>query len=279
MAEITDLSDLINRCTGGNSGNPETAFFYKDARVGSAAAVATIAGRLTSLFQYTGIPSGPSTAPSLGNPTRASDGALPITNASGGRQKWCLGVSAAPLVAGTLIVYDRLIHGGGLSGTVTTAQACSQAVSRYTSTESAGNQMWVEIYTAIGTTATTATVAYKNQAGTSKTTPSFSIGATGLREAQRLIPIPLAAGDTGVTEITSITLAGTTGTAGDIGITVGRPLIVVPLSLAGCGSIRDLIAGLPGILEIKTDACLSFIWLANTTTAPQVYGSFHTVEK
>jgi len=279
MAAITDLSDLINRTTGGNDGTPQSLFFYKDARVGAAAAAANIAGRFTSLWQYNGIPSGSSTSPTLGNPTLATDGALTLTNPGGGRQKWCLGVIAAPSVAGTLIVYDRLIHGNGMSGTVTTAQNCVQTVSRFAGSASPGNQIYVEIYTQIGSTATTATISYKNQAGTTKTTPAFAIGGTGLREAQRIIPVPLDPGDTGVTEILSCTVLATTGAAGDFGITVGRPLIVIPLSLAGCGSVRDLIAGLPGIIEILADSCISFIWLSNATTAPQIYGSFHTVEK
>jgi len=85
---------------------------------------------------------------------------------------------------------------------------------------------------------------------------------------------------TNLSDLINRTTGGNNGaTAGEFGITVGRPLIVIPLSLSGCGSVRDLIAGLPGIIEIVDNSCISFIWLSNAGTAPQIYGSFHTVEK
>jgi hypothetical protein len=54
---ILDLSDLINISTGGNGGEPETIPFFKDARVGAAAATTPVIGRLNSLFEYNGQPS------------------------------------------------------------------------------------------------------------------------------------------------------------------------------------------------------------------------------
>ena len=68
MAAIADLSDLINRSTGGNSGTPDNLFFFKRARVAGAAATAPIAGRPASLWTYDGQPSA-GTAPS-GSPTK-----------------------------------------------------------------------------------------------------------------------------------------------------------------------------------------------------------------
>lgn len=279
MAELTDLSDIINRVTGGNSGTPETIFFHKDARVGAAAASATIAARYTSLWQYNGQPGSNASTPSAENPTNASAGSMFQTDPGGGRTKWMLGASACSSAAGTLTFYDRLWHGSGLSGTTTTAQTHAGVVSRYTSTESVGNQLWAEIYTQIGTSATTVTVSYIDQDGNGSTSVATAFGATGLREAQRIIPIPLASGDTGVREVVSVTVAATTGTAGNFGIVIARPLLTLPLGLAGCGAVRDLITGLPGILEIKTDACIAMHWFANSTGAPQVLGSLHFIEK
>ena len=281
MAALTDLSDIINRTTGGNSGAPETIFFFKDSRTFAGAAVAaTVSGRLTSLWQYIGSPTADSSNPSSGVASLSTNGAMQITNPAGGTQKWLLGMTGSSSVAGTLILYDRLAHNSGLSGILDTAQTVNLTPDRYTSTESAGNQIWLEIYSLIGTTARTVTISYTNQNGTdSRTTPATAIGGTGLREAQRLIQIPLAAGDTGVRSVESVTLSGSTGTAGNFGVVIGRPLIVMPLGVIGTGSVRDLIAGLPGIIEIKTDACLSLQWLANVTAAPQIYGSLHMVEK
>lgn len=280
MTAITDLSDLINRTTGGNSGAPESLFFFKDNRTfNGVVANATVAGRLSSLWQYIGSPTADSSNPSSGVASLSTNGAMRITNPAGGTQKWLLGVTGSSSVAGTLILYDRLAHNSGLSGTVTTAQSVNLTVDRYTGTESVGNQIWLEIYTIIGSTARTVTVNYVNQDGVSKTTPATSIGGTGLREVQRLIQIPLAAGDSGVRSVTDLTLSASTATAGDFGVVIGHPLVVMPLGLVGTGSVRDLVAGLPGIMEIKSNACLALQWLANTTTAPQIYGSLHMVEK
>lgn len=281
MTALTDLSDVINRATGGNSGTPENLFFYRDSRIGAAAAAATVAGRLTSLWLYNGQPSGGS-APggTARNPTNSTDGGLRQTDPGGSRQKWLLGATGSPLNAGTLFIYDRLADISGLVGNSASAQnLTSFSVSRYTSTAAAGNQIFLEIYTQIGATGTTVTASYTNQAGTaSRTTQATSFGATGFREAQRMIQLPLQSGDTGVRSVESVTLAATTGTAGDFGVVIARPLLVIPLSMPGTGSVRDLIAGLPGPIEIQAGACLAMSWLANGTTAPQLFGSIHMIE-
>jgi hypothetical protein len=186
-------------------------------------------------------------------------------------------MTAAASASGTLILYDRLLHIGGLSGTVITAQTVGGTLTR--NTLGAGNQIWVEIYTQIGTTATTITANYTDQDGnTAQTTTATAIGGTGLREAQRIIPLPLASGDSGVRAVASVTVLATTGTAGSFGVSIVRPIAVIPLGLLGAGAVRDFIAGLPSIPEIATDACLSLAWLANSTGAPQVYGSLHMIE-
>lgn len=277
MTALSDLSDIINRCTGGNSGSPENIFFYKDARVAGAAAAATVAGRITSLWQYDGQPSAGAAPGAVTAPTNATAGALKQTNPGGARQKWLLGATAAPLAAGTLILYDRLLHISGLSGTTTTAQTVGGTLTR--NTGGAGNQIWVEVYTQIGASSTTITASYTNQSGTSgKTTAATAFGNTGFREAQRIIALPLASGDTGVQAVASVTVLATTGTAGNFGVTVARPLLVMPVGVLGVGTIRDLIAGLPGILEVDTNACLAWAWLANGTSAPQIMGSVHMIE-
>lgn len=276
---ITDLSDILNRVTGGNSGTPETIFFYKDARVGAAAAAAPVSGRWTSLWEYNGSPSHgavPGTTAEI--PTNATDGGLKQADPGGGRRKWCLGAMGTGLTGGTLILYDRLLQISGLSGTSTSAQTVGGTLTRYTS--GAGNQIWVEVYTQIGASSTTISASYTDQDGNSgQTSRSVAIGNTGLREAQRIIPITLASGDTGVQACASVTLAATTGTAGNFGVIIAHPLLTIPFANPGVGSVRDLISGLPGLQEIFTDACLALAWIPNTTTVPQIFGSAHFIEK
>ena len=167
------------------------------------------------------------------------------------------------------MLYDRLLQNGGLSGTNTSAQTVGGTLTRNTGGE--GNQIWAEIYTLIGTTATTITASYTNQAGVSgRTTKAVAIGGTGNREAERMLPLPLQDGDTGVQAVASATLAATTGTAGSFGITVVRPLGLGLISAAALGYWRDYVAGLPGLPLIDPDACLALSFYANSTAAPQL---------
>lgn len=278
MAAITDLSDLVNRLTGGNSGTPEHLNFFKHDRVGGAAAVATVAGRWTDLWTYEGIPShgivSTATGAALDNTT---NGGLKQTDPGGGRQKWLVGAFASSLSAGTLLLYDRLAHDGTFSATDTTSQAVSfTPPARYN--DGIGNEIWVIVDTIIGTSGATFTCAYNDQSAGASVSPVVVIGGTGSREVGRIIRVPLAAGDTGVTNITDIDLVTTTGTAGALSVALVHPLLCIPVPGPGIGTNIDLISGVPGPIEIKTDACLALAWYAGSTTAPQITGKLVMVE-
>lgn len=279
MGAIADLSDLIDRATGGSSGTPQVKMFWKDNRVGAAVAAATVAGRLTSLWEYNGLPSHGIPPTTVAIPDNTTSGSLQHTDPGGGRTLWCLGGSAAAFAPGSLLLYDRLLHIGSLSGTSVAAQTVGGTLTRYTGALAAGNEIWVEIYAAIGATPTTITASYTDQAGNSgNTTIATAIGGTGLQEAQRIIRLPLAAGDSGVQAVANVTLAGSTGTAGNFGVSIVRPLLWIPCLAAGIATLRDTIAGLAGPVEILTNACLAHAWLANGTTAPQLEGHYNFVE-
>jgi hypothetical protein len=276
MTAYADLSEYVNRITGGNSGTPENLFCWKDARVAGAAAVATVAGRITSLWRYEGIPSHGADPTTVAAPTNATDGALKQTDPGGGREKWLGGVSGCALAAGTLILYDRLLHIGSLNATTITAQTVGGTLTR--NTGGVGNMIWAEVYTIIGTTATTITASYTNQAGTaSRTTAAVAFGATGLREVGRIIPLSLQAGDTGVQAVASCTVLATTGTAGNFGITVARPLAMISIGSAGVGAVKSFMDG--PMPEIDTGACLAWAWVANGTSAPQFAAQLSMAER
>jgi hypothetical protein len=278
MAEIADLSALVNRLTGGNSGTPEHLFFHKQERVNGALAAATVAGRWTSLWRYEGQPAHGAVQGATGAAfDNTTNGGLKQADPGGGRQKWLVGANLHSNVAGTIVLYDRLAADGTFSGTTTTAQTVSfTPPSRYSS--GVGNQVWIEIQTAIGSTATTATVNYTDQDGnTGVISPTFSIGGAGLQEAERIIPVSLATGDTGVRNVADVDLVASTGTAGDFAVILAHPLVTIPV-YGGGGTSRDLIFGDPGVIEIPTDACLAMAWIANGTTRPQIFGSLHMLE-
>jgi len=277
MTALVDLSDVLNRMTGGNSGTPENIWWHKQARIAGAAATAPIAGRPASLWTYDGQPSGGVAPTTVAVPDNTTTGGLKQTDPGGGREKWLIGGAATGSVAGELILYDRLLHIGGLSGTVTTAQTVGGSLTRYT--DGIGNMVWAEIYTIIGTSATTITMSYTDQGAASGITSiATAFGGTGFREVTRCIMLPLAAGDTGVQAVASVTVLATTSTAGDFGVTVGHPLARFAINQVGGSGWRDFVTGLPGVPEIQPDACLSMLWMPNSTTAPELFGCLSFVE-
>lgn len=280
MGALTSLSDLLNQMTGGFGQAPST---FLNQRVNGAAATATVAGRLTSLWQYQGTRGfGAVASSSGGNPTNATNGSLRHNDATGGRQLYLLGGIACSLAPGTVFYYDRLAAEDGNSATVTTAQTLTGcSVTRYTGAESVGNEIWIEITALIGTTATTITCSYTNQDGTAgRTTTAVAFGGTGLREAQRVIKLGLQNGDTGVRSVESVTVLVSTGTAGSFSVVIARPLqLVISLPLVGIGGVVSLVGQLGSAEPIKPGACIARLWHANLTTAPELFDTLVLVEK
>lgn len=192
------------------------------------------------------------------------------TTAAG--QNYILGVSLAGNVPGNYLLYDRLAQMGGLDATVITPQAVSMSLSRYTGSLSCvGNRIFIEVYTQVGATAVLANVTYKNQSGQTSVTPSASFGGAGFEEGQRLIMMPLAPGDTGVQSVDRVIISATTTTAGNFGVTVGRPLVWVPLTTVG-GTVKDMITEIPSLTFVEAGACLAWAAQLSAATLPQFHG-------
>jgi hypothetical protein len=282
VAAITDLSDLINRQSGGNSGTPNNLFFYKVPRVSGVAATTPIIGRGCSLWTYDGMPAGGAVPTSAAIPDRSTQGALPFLVATGGRDTHLIGANVTPLTAGIYLLYDRLMHIGGLSAASTadqTVQGATPTPAITRNTGGAGNMAWYEIYTIIGTTGTTLTMTYTDQSGNTGQTSTINIGATNFREVTRAQRIPLAAGDNGIRAIEKIALTATTAAAGNFGITLAQPLAWIPVDTAGTSGWRDYTTGLPGIPVIDPNACLGIMFIPAAATAPEVWGCLATIEK
>ena len=157
-----------------------------------------------------------------------------------------------------IILADRVSHQGGLSGIVTTAQTTNLptgALTRFTS--GVGVCIALEIYTAIGATATTVTVSYTNQAGTAGRTSQASVFGGSLSNAvARFVILPLQDGDTGVRSVESVTVLATTGTAGAFGVTLFKPLCPLRFSWGGQTAEQDaLLDWAARFTEHHNDAC------------------------
>lgn len=179
-------------------------------------------------------------------------------------------------------IHDRLMHMGGLNGTLATLQtanldlyanlASGNLDARKGDANFSDVQWWLEWYTDTGSTAVTATVGVTYNDGSSGNLTGVSLAAT--RRASFMVPlnglIPAAAAGKYIRDVDSVTLSATTGTAGSFGVTATRPRMTMPLPLANKMEIFDWAdLGLP---EIFNSSCLFPIQLASTTSTGTVRG-------
>lgn len=177
---------------------------------------------------------------------------------------------------GTLEIHDRLMHMGGLSGTVATAQTVNLDLNANLATANldarkgdanfSDVQWWLEWYTATGSTVVTATVAVTYNDGTTGNLTAQSLAAT--RPASHMIPlnslIPAAAAGKYIRDVDTVTLSATSGAAGNFGVTATRYRAANYMPVLNARFTADWAAlGLP---EIPNSSCLFGI-LANATTS------------
>lgn len=293
MTAIADAMDLLSLKLGSsvnldtvaslllnkNGGvEPEVVYQHKDAMANGVAAATGIPGMATSLWEYQGTPQSHGVAPTTwANPTRATTGGLLQANATGGRSKYLWNAIAASQVGGYLTLYDRLAHGGGYSGTSITTQnvngGADGGTTRYTN--GVGNQIWIEISSAVGATGRSLNVNYKNGAGTSQTSPAITLGGTDFAEAQRMLPVSLAAGDNTVSSVSSLILSASTGTAGSFNVVIAHPLCTIPLCTLDSAFFSNFLNG--PMPQILTDACLGLMFVP-LSAQPTIEFTLMTVE-
>lgn len=237
----------------------------------------TASGQWHSLFRATGQPGQgaiPTAAAVCDNTLTGAIGFAQQTPPATSYVAWLNGIAA--FSAMTMEIHDRLMHMGGLSGTLTTAQtvnldvAANLATSNLSDRKGDANysdiQWWLEWYTDTGGTAVTATVAVTYDDGSTGNLTALSLAAT--RRASFMAPlnnlIPAAAAGRYIRDVDSVTLSATTGTAGNFGVTATRPRVTAPLPLANKGEVFDWPAlGLP---EVYNSSCLVPIVMAVTTS-------------
>jgi len=241
--------------------------FYK-------ASITSVAGFFYSTFRTAaGMPA----ASTLSVPTttgntlsRTSSGAIPMP-AVGSNTAYAAAVDLVGGTVGTVVLYDRLVEYGGLSGTTTTAQSVSAVTLPTRSGSGDGNELWLDIYTALGSTASaTVTASYTNQAGSSGKTATLVGGIPASIPANRCMRFALAAGDTGVQSVQSFTSTTSTLTAGSIGLTIRHPIGFWAMQTANVAVKYGYAETALSI--IPTDACMELLVLATASSTGQFQG-------
>lgn len=272
MAGFTSYDDLISKIT--SSGN---SFQYDFTKIGT---TSIAAGNWTSLARVGGNPAAISDG-AAGSGT-AGAGGTALDQASGTltaglgdedpERKFLLTLGAVSNVSLNLRLYDRLVHVSGLAMNSTgDKDVNSVTLPRYTGTDSAGVEAWLE-YTTAGTT--TATVvhmsSYTDQDGNTGSTGT-SVTGVASQTIQSMIKLPLAAGDTGIRSVETINVS-TACTAGVAQLVLLKPLVTVALS-ANSWQERDLVLQLTALPRILDGASLCLMYETTATTAATVTGT------
>lgn len=246
-----------------------------------AAIVPTTAGSYVSLWRATGQPGQGAIPAAAANCNNTTVGGIGFTQQTSPSKSYGAYLEAATGFASTTIeLHDRLVHMGGLNGTLTTAQTVGIDFSSITA-DNMGERIgdsnysdinwWLEWYTVTGSNTVTATVAVIYNDGT---TGTLSVSIASSRPAGSMIPlngyIPAAGAGKFIRAITTVTLPATTGTAGSFGVTATRPRMTIGCPIANFKFTADWAQlGLP---EIYNSSCLFPIVLTSTTTSGTVRG-------
>lgn len=229
-----------------------------------------VANTWHSLWRATGQPAQGTTPTTAATCTNATTGAVEFTTPGAGNS-YVLGWDAQLANVGSLVLYDRLAHMGGLSGIVATPTAQTVNLTIPAGRDAAVNgsdvEWFLEWYSDTGGTGVNATVSYTDQTDTAGRTVVIALAAT--TRAGRLYPIPPNAGQF-IKSIQSVTLSATTGTAGNFGVTVAKRVASVPVAVTNQITTRD--AFQLGIPKIPTTACLWLAMFCSTTSTGVVNG-------
>lgn len=240
-----------------------------------------VAGQFQSLWRATGLPGQgaiPTTAARCDN---TLIGALQFTQQTAPATSY-LGIleGLCSNNATTIEIHDRLMHMGGLNGTLLTSQtvnldldanlASDNLDARKGDANYSDVQWWIEWYTDTGATASNATINVTYNDGTSGDLTVQAVGGT--IRATRMLPlntlIPAAAAGKYIRDINTVILSASTGTAGNFGFTCTRYRAANFQPIANARFTADW-QGL-GLPEIPNESCLFPVQIASTTTTGAV---------
>lgn len=212
--------------------------------------------------------------------TKATVGAVPFRYITTGKRGYissfsCLnfGIGATQNETSTIILYDRLIECGGLSGSITTTQTVNTPTlpTRLNNANGADVEAFFEDFVDLGgTTGISFTIAYTDSAGNAQTSV-ISYDQPNMRHPGRMTAIPTAAGAApGFKSIESVTLSVSTGATGNFGVVLARRIGTFPATAYRAPQIRfDAADG--AMAPVHPDAC---IWFTVVNGSEDTTGSY-----
>lgn len=288
---FTSQDDLIDKIT---SGNADGILLQKTL------VAAQTAGTWSQLFTSAGsVPAatfGGTEATFTATDNTWSEGAIPIGDQSGTTTKHLLSAGASLIAAAGAPWFVQLIDLVGYAKlsttnvsttgtktiTMTPIAATAANVDRYPNGE--GLRLAVAAIATMGANAPTMQVAYKNTGGVSHNTLAGAVSTASAPNGQILHSgnaankygpfLPLAAGDTGVSDIESLTWGGTAHASGTVAILLCKPLgMPIPVPATGLFNLVDFVNTLPSMPRLRNGANLSA--LVYNTGATSSGGTFY----
>jgi len=202
----------------------------------------TIAGFWATSFAVAGIPSSALAASATVGAGGSSAGVIPANNAAGyltpitpnaGESAYITNISAAnslgvqQMDCGMVHLLYAKLWQVNVTPLTTLGTATISSPPSYSgilvNPDYIGTMIILEITTTLSATATTITVNYTNESGTTGRTTGASSSLSGIT-AGRIVVMPLQAGDTGIQKIESIVIGGVVATAGNLNVCVVMPV-------------------------------------------------------
>jgi hypothetical protein len=184
--------------------------------------------------------------------------------------------TVATAVPSVLMLVDMQGYYPGINMNVSTVQnLVGTPTLRYAN--GAGVRAYLTVNTTTGATAHNLSMSYTNSSSVSGRILPVTVSCTGSAitphithsgtSANNYGPfLPLANGDVGVQSVQSVQLSAASG-AGTASLVLAKPLLTIPLSVAGVASERDLLNQLPSLPRVYDGACLVWLYLSGAATA------------
>ncbi len=279
---FSSQDDLINKITSGQSG---MAF------ANSALSAAGIAGAWTFTGSHTGTPPAVTFTGTdltwVDTDDTWAEGTLYTGGDKSPATKHFLSAGASVVAAAGAPWYIMAIDMVGfvpLTGTnvsttgtktVTMTAIGSSGAKRDRYPNGEGLRLFVVARTALGANAPTCIINYLDTGGNSGATTTFTstasmtIGSllnTGAAANKYNPFLPLAVGDTGVSDIVSLVWSGTAHASGTVAICLAKPLWVIPVPATGLYTKVDFVNALPSLRRIPDGANIDFLMFQTGAT-------------